>query len=160
MIYNTDTINKSQSVAHSKISPRSKGLENALTFCVPDISTTTNIHNSSEYRIPIRRKGATQVISCANTNINPKEFDNSNSNITELTKKIIEQLDIKNIKLDFYNPSHEGGKIFEFHIGNDYHLIELFSDGDIVLLKRNSEIKLREVNDLDEKSLFDYLNSL
>ena len=164
MSITVDKINKSQSVAHSKISPSAIGVMTALSFCSPVIATTNNdIHNSSERRIhtvKIREVGVNQTISIVNKKIQAVDFNKPNSKTMEITKKIVGQFGIKNIPLDFLNPSHDGGMILEFHIGNDYHLIELFNDGDIVLLKRNNQRNQREVFDLDEKSLFEFVNSL
>jgi hypothetical protein len=50
---------------------------------------------------------------------------------------LLHDLDIKNVKV---NPSPEGGILFEFvHVNTVYFLIEVYNDGDFVLLTRTKD---------------------
>jgi hypothetical protein len=158
-----EKINKSQSVSHSKISPLGIGMVAALTFCAPTINSQARTYSASEKKIHIaklKEVGIIQTMSSVQHKIKNVEFEKPNLEIMEISKNIIKKLSLKNVNLDFVNPSHDGGMIIEFQLKNTYHLIELFNDGDIVLLKRNIDTKKREVFDLDEKSLTQFIAKL
>jgi hypothetical protein len=70
----------------------------------------------------------------------------------------LEKLNELKFSVDFINPSQDGGVILELNRHGHYFLIEIFNDGDIVLLKRNGEN--REVFDLDRKSLFELIGKI
>lgn len=74
-----------------------------------------------------------------------------------LPDETIDYLQNLGITPDFINPTQEGGLMIEFQAEGVYHMVEFFSDGDIVFLKRGA--KATEAWDLTSSNYLPKLKS-